>query len=471
MYVEGSYEALKGKAGEDVVQRFLESKGYEVTPQPDGKGSRVDFAVFDKKSGESWFVEVKTQIRLSFMHRSDFCFHFPVEKINKYVAYAKKHNARVDLYIVDTRYCKIYYQSILKLHNICSGNKNDFPYDTTAKDMDNEPARFFHYKQFKTAGGIFKNEIIIFQGICPFKTGAVRTKHEISRRTTPFTRIDDYTDIQCVDNGDISVFAIECNACENFEQCQNNRAYYIERTSFLNALLSFCDDDNLKKFLGKIIFEGFKLLQINWFNSIEEKIFNPIKIENEDEEDEDAEYETICDEVKPEYKSFMLYHDVVNIFVPEIISGLRRRGVDTSPVVSFLNIIAEKYRAIYLPKTYFYTEQPYITAVPRSRYVKQIGIVKKNIIDIPVYLAINHTVYLDINTFTYALLERRLFDEQEKNYWRCFIFRYAEYVVDFDKLILCISWENAAEILENSDIRNREIYKAVDKIISKQKIS
>ena len=112
-------EVQKGDYGEDIIQSFMEKKGYSCYKSVTNGSHKIDFLCM-RDNGENFFVEVKTKARRR--KYPDTGFNFAQYKTYKELS--SKENKRIFICFVDPLLKKIYgnYLDILDKKRI-SGDK------------------------------------------------------------------------------------------------------------------------------------------------------------------------------------------------------------------------------------------------------------------------------------------------------------------------------------------------------------
>lgn len=148
-YDPNSFEARKGKIGEEIVKRFLESCLFEVTKPMDvfeSGASIVDFVVRDEVN--EFFAEVKVQAAYPYGVEQAPCYSFPASHIEAYIDYGKRNNLPVEFYVVDPDSGFVYCESLSKLEAERIIDGRTFPFNRHSDALGGE-VRYYNRAQFE----------------------------------------------------------------------------------------------------------------------------------------------------------------------------------------------------------------------------------------------------------------------------------------------------------------------------------
>lgn len=167
-YDPNSPEAKIGKWGEEIVKKWLEKTGFEVTRPDDNEKSLMDFVCVNSTCLITLYAEAKVRKSLPYAHGQYPCYAFPTKQIEAYKAFLWQNFATGWLLIIDPESKELLVGSLNnersapfmplleeKVHIDCK----EFPFDQDTKIGD---MRFYHRNQFKKIRDLSPKEIKAF---------------------------------------------------------------------------------------------------------------------------------------------------------------------------------------------------------------------------------------------------------------------------------------------------------------------
>ena len=146
----------KGLVGEEIVQKFLESRGCTVTRPKDTAptgSSTIDFVLNAPKKFSLWkgteLAEVKVRTTGNYSYGRFPVYILPTSQVEIYRRYAAEKNLHLNIFVVDPEREQIFWRDLDELENSLRVEEKTFPVDV---EQSNGLHRYYHVKQFVRVG-------------------------------------------------------------------------------------------------------------------------------------------------------------------------------------------------------------------------------------------------------------------------------------------------------------------------------